>query len=474
MLIISVLAVINSSLLFFCLFIFSQFAFALFFCITTHTITILLRREEGGKMSLENDSEITHLKKNLKVQMERNVSLEKENKDLRQEVARLKSQIMSLKAHNIERKSMLWKKIQKSMDGNNSDTLQHKAAVKVIMLEKSPPNERVHTNSDLQETPIVKDRSVKVPPPAPSSNPLLPSQKTEKGMKVQPLALPRTAPPPPPTPPKSLVGLKSVRRVPEVIELYRSLTRKDANNDNKISTNGTPAAAFTRNMIEEIENRSTFLSAIKSDVQRQREFISLLIKEVESAAYADISEVEAFVKWLDGELSSLVDERSVLKHFPHWPEQKTDALREASCNYRNLKSLESEVSSFENNPKEPLAQALKKMQALQDRLERSVNSAEKTRESASKRYRSFHIPWEWMLDTGLIGQMKLSSLKLAREFMKRVTKELESNEVSKEDNLLVQGVRFAFRVHQFAGGFDSETIQAFQELKKIGSASTKL
>ena len=106
---------------------------------------------------------------------------------------------------------------------------------------------------------------------------------------------------------------------------------------------------------------------IKSEVQRQREFISFLIKEVESATYADISEVEAFVKWLDGELSSLVDERSVLKHFPLWPEQKTDALREASCNYRNLKSLESEVSSFENNPKEPLAQALKKMQALQDR-----------------------------------------------------------------------------------------------------------
>ncbi|KHN05217.1 Protein CHUP1, chloroplastic [Glycine soja] len=282
-------------------------------------------------MSLENESEITHLKKNLKVQMERNVSLEKENKNHRQEVARLKSQIMSLKAHNIERKSMLWKKIQKAMDGNNSDTLQHKAAVKVTMLEKSPPNERVHTNSDLLETPKVKDRSVKVPPPAPSSNPLLPSHKTEKGMKVQPLALPRTAPPPPPTPPKSLVGLKSVRRVPEVIELHRSLTRKDANNDNKISTNGTPAAAFTRNMIEEIENRSTFLSA-----------------------------------------------------------------------------------------------------------------------------------------------MKLSSLKLSREFMKRVTKELESNEASKEDNLLVQGVRFAFRVHQFAGGFDSETIQAFQELKKIVSASTKL
>ncbi|TKY56496.1 CHUP1 [Spatholobus suberectus] len=252
--------------------------------------------------------------------------------------------------------------------------------------------------------------------------------------------------------------------------MYRSLTRKDANMENRIHSNGIPTVAFTKNMIEEIENRSTYLSAIKSEVQRQGEFISFLIKEVESASFADVSEVESFVKWLDGELSSLVDERSVLKHFPQWPEQKVDALREAACNYRDLKNLESEVSSYEDNPKEPLAQTLRKIQALQDRLERSVSAKERMRESISKRYRNFHIPWEWMLDTGIIGQMKLSSLRLAKEFMKRITKELESTEPLQEDNLFVQGVKFAFRVHQFAGGFDPETIQAFQELKKIGCA----
>ncbi|XP_061356473.1 INCREASED PETAL GROWTH ANISOTROPY 1-like protein 1 [Gastrolobium bilobum] len=437
-------------------------------------MAILLKRAEREKMSLENEYEkITSLKKNLEVQMARNELLEKENKDLRQEVTRLKSQIFSLKAQNIERKSIFWKKIQKSMDGNNTDALQHKAAVQVIKSEKSPTNENVHTNSDFQEPAAPKkERSTRIPtpPPRPACNPFLPPQKNEKGMKVQPT----TAPPPPPIPPKSLVGMKAVRRVPEVIEFYRSLTRNDANMNNKINTNGTPAVAFTRNMIEEIENRSTFLSAIKSDVQRQGEFIRFLIKEVESSSYSDISEVEAFVKWLDGELSSLVDERPVLKHFPNWPEQKVDALREASCNYRDLKNLESEVSSFEDNPKEPLAQTLKRVQALQDRLERSVNTAERTRESSSKRYRNFHIPWAWMQDTGLIGQMKLSSLRLAKEFMKRVTKELESNEALQEDNLLVQGVKFAFRVHQFAGGFDTEAIKAFQELKKIGIASTKL
>ncbi|KAJ0096776.1 hypothetical protein Patl1_28064 [Pistacia atlantica] len=69
---------------------------------------------------------------------------------------------------------------------------------------------------------------------------------------------------------------------------------------------------------------------IKSDVKKQKEFIHLLIKEVESASFSEISDVETFVRWQDGELSSLIDERAVLKHFPQWPEQKVDALREAA------------------------------------------------------------------------------------------------------------------------------------------------
>ncbi|MED6152663.1 hypothetical protein PIB30_094200 [Stylosanthes scabra] len=392
--------------------------------------------------------------------------LEKENQELKQEVARLKSVIVSLKAHNVERKSMLWKKIHKSIDDGNSDSQLHKAAV---MAEKCPENENAFTNQELYKDSI-KEGSVakQVPSPPPS-----PPNKNEKGgSKLQG----GVAPPPPPAAAlviksSSVMGWKAVRRVPEVIELYRCLTRKEAKTENRIQSNngGMPALAFTRNMIEEIENRSSFLSAIKSEVQKQGEFINLLIKEVESTSFSDISEVEGFIKWLDGELSSLVDERSVLKHFPQWPEQKVDALREAACNYRDLKNLESEVSSFEDNPKEALPQALKRIHALQDRLETSVSAKERTREITSKKYRNFHIPWEWMLDTGLVGQMKLCSLRLAKEFMKRVTKELESREALQEENLLLQGVKFAFRVHQFAGGFDPESIHAFQELKRLGS-----
>jgi len=98
-------------------------------------------------------------------------------------------------------------------------------------------------------------------------------------------------------------------------------------------------------------------------VETQGDFIRFLIKEVENASFTDIEDVVPFVKWLDDELSYLVDERAVLKHF-QWPEQKADALREAAFGYCDLKKLEAEASSFRGDARQPCASALKKMQAL--------------------------------------------------------------------------------------------------------------
>ena len=102
---------------------------------------------------------------------------------------------------------------------------------------------------------------------------------------------------------------------------------------------------------------------IKTDVETQGDFIRFLIKEVENAAFSDIEDVVPFVKWLDDELSYLVDERAVLKHF-EWPEQKADALREAAFCYFDLKKLISEASRFREDPRQSSGSALKKMQAL--------------------------------------------------------------------------------------------------------------
>ncbi|GJM93708.1 hypothetical protein PR202_ga10291 [Eleusine coracana subsp. coracana] len=319
-----------------------------------------------------------------------------------------------------------------------------------------------------------------IPPPPPPCPPPPPppihskrsssSPSTKTGVNGTPAA---AAPPPPPPPPPARRPASAasprgasgacVRRVPEVVEFYHSLMRRESNKRDggcgaDQTANGGGAAA-ARDMIGEIENRSAHLLAIKSDVERQGDFIRFLIKEVEGAAFSDIEDVVTFVKWLDDELSRLVytsarqnlllemirarcgygvlsqvvrsrvrmqvDERAVLKHFD-WPEHKADALREAAFGYCDLKKLEVEAASFRDDARQPCAAALKKMQALFEKLEHGVYNLARVRDAATSRYTRFQIPSEWMQqDAGVVSQ--------------------------------------------FAGGFDVDTMRAFQELKEKAS-----
>ncbi|XVF27519.1 hypothetical protein REPUB_Repub14bG0114800 [Reevesia pubescens] len=334
------------------------------------------------------------------------------------------------------------------------------------------PSSSSTTTSSTSSNSSSDSTEKQIPPPPPPPPPPAPVVAVKQVAPPVPPPLPplvkAIAPPPPPPPPKGMRAVAAkVRRIPEVVEFYHSLMRRDSKRD----TGGCsvpevlPATTNARDMIGEIENRSAYLLAIKTDVETQGDFIRFLIKEVENAAFTDIEDVVPFVKWLDDELSYLVDERAVLKHFD-WPEQKADAFREAAFGYCDLKKLESEASLFRDDARQPCGPALKKMQALLEKLEHGVYNLSRMRESATKRYKGFQIPMDWMLETGIMSQIKLASVKLAMKYMRRVSAELEAvGGGPEEEELIVQGVRFAFRVHQFAGGFDVETMRAFQELR---------
>lgn len=280
-------------------------------------------------------------------------------------------------------------------------------------------------------------------------------------------------PPPPPPPPGGLArgagtGDK-VHRAPEVVEFYQSLMKREAKKDTTSLISSTSDTTNARsNMIGEIENRSSFLLAVKADVETQGDFVQSLAAEVRAATFTDIEDLLAFVNWLDEELSFLVDERAVLKHFD-WPEGKADALREAAFEYQDLAKLERQVSSYEDDPSIPCEKALKKMYSMLEKVEQSVYALLRTRDMAISRYKEFGIPVNWLMDTGVVGKIKLSSVQLAKKYMKRVATELDSESgPEKEHNrefLLLQGIRFAFRVHQFAGGFDAESMKAFEDLR---------
>ena len=80
-----------------------------------------------------------------------------------------------------------------------------------------------------------------------------------------PPPLPKMAapPPPPPPPPKGMkMAAAKVRRVPEVVEFYHSLMRRESRRDSAAS-DVAPATANARDMIGEIENRSAHLLAVR-------------------------------------------------------------------------------------------------------------------------------------------------------------------------------------------------------------------
>ncbi|XP_047950174.1 protein CHUP1, chloroplastic-like isoform X2 [Salvia hispanica] len=312
-----------------------------------------------------------------------------------------------------------------------------------------------------------------VPSRAPGGPPLPPPTPGAPPPPPPPGGAPRPPPPPGSLPPRG--ASDKVHRAPELVEFYQSLMKREAKNTNALISTSSNTSEARSNMIGEIENRSSFLLAVKADVETQGEFVQSLASEVRAASFTNVDDLLAFVNWLDEELSFLVDERAVLKHFD-WPEGKADALREAAFEYQDLNKLERLVATFTDDENLPCDAALKKMYKLLEKVENGVYALLRTRDMAVSRYKEFGIPVDWLLDSGVVGKIKLSSVQLARKYMKRVATELDAmNEPEKEPNkefLLLQGVRFAFRVHQFAGGFDAESMKAFEELRSRANTTT--
>lgn len=117
------------------------------------------------------------------------------------------------------------------------------------------------------------------PPPKPSSSSSLPADNKPSAVEQFPPPPPpppppsapkpfpapaKSAPPPPPPPPKALrAGAAKVRRIPEVVEFYHSLMRRDSRRDSGAGQSEILlATSNARDMIGEIENRSAHLLAV--------------------------------------------------------------------------------------------------------------------------------------------------------------------------------------------------------------------
>lgn len=236
-------------------------------------------------------------------------------------------------------KSNLIKNLKKGIkcadnSSNNQDSINHQIQKPIettekprevaVELETEKPRHSRNNSDELAESTesviITNVRSrvprVPKPPPRPSSPSLSDSSSdvsdnnngvTEQAVPKPPPPPPpplppasKTAPPPPPPPPmkgKKPVPAK-VRRVPEVVEFYHSLMRRDTQSrrDSGSGTAELPATANARDMIGEIENRSAHLHAVSKQANKQStsfEIITTLPLVVVSAS-ADPSRLFLF------------------------------------------------------------------------------------------------------------------------------------------------------------------------------------
>lgn len=209
-----------------------------------------------------------------------------------------------------------------NQDGNNQKQLESSVDLKreVVELEIEKPRHSRCNSEELAESTEsamtnVRSRAPRVPKPPPRPSP--PSQPSPPSMSgstsdasdnngVTEQAVPKPPPPPPPPrsaskavppppPPPPLKGNKpvpaKVRRVPEVVEFYHSLMRRDTQSrrDSSSGVAEVPATANARDMIGEIENRSAHLHAVSN-----------------SASFAIIATLPLVVVSVSADQSSLV------------------------------------------------------------------------------------------------------------------------------------------------------------------------
>ncbi|KAJ6816593.1 protein CHUP1, chloroplastic [Iris pallida] len=418
------------------------------------------RRPDASEGSVVKDlqSEVSSLRTQLEKLQSLNAVLESRNDQLAKDLSAAEEKIKNLeKGNQAEPVQPAEFKDVRELIAKKLDLLQGK---KEELKGNGPTKMQPVAAEQGANSSVTQSKVLRPPPPAPS----------------QPASLAGPPPPPPPPPPRCLLPRTStMQNANSLVDFYHSLNKRDGKKEalggGNCSSQGVNNAR--NSIVDELQNRSAHLLAIKADVEKRGEFINLLIQKVQAAAFDDMEDVLNFVDWLDNQLSVLADERAVLRHFK-WPERKADALREAAFEYRDLKHLEIEVLSLEDDVSVPCDASLKKIAALLDKCERSVQRLVRLRDTTKVSYRDCRIPTGWMLDTGIVSKIKMASVKLAKVYMKRVSAELElARHLEKEtaqEALLYQGVHFAYRAYQaslyFAGGLDFETMRAFEDLKE--------
>ena len=208
-----------------------------------------------------------------------------------------------------------------------------------------------------------------------------------------------------------------------------------------------------------------------------------LAEEVRDARPADPEALREFLDKIDEVLASLTEPHAILREIPEWPKAKVEAMRE-------LRDLQTELREMAGAMNEwpaldPNSRALRrtakasavmwacdeelgKIARAMDAAARRLESITRRLESDGKRFAAHGLTF----DEADVEKTRHASLTLAERHMRcaslaadRAMDDGDADGVGKARELLAGAVRFAFRSHELAGGFNAGCRDALEDVR---------
>jgi hypothetical protein len=231
----------------------------------------------------------------------------------------------------------------------------------------------------------------------------------------------------------------------------------------------------------------TRTSSALGRLEREREafgpLLSDLAEEVRDARPADPEALREFLDKIDEVLASLTEPHAILREIPEWPGAKVEAMRE-------LRDLQTELREMAGAMNEwpaldPNSRALRrtakasavmwacdeelgKIARAMDAAARRLESITRRLESDGKRFAAHGLTF----DEADVEKTRHASLTLAERHMRcaslaadRAMDDGDADGVGKARELLAGAVRFAFRSHELAGGFNAGCRDALEDVR---------
>ncbi|KAL6753323.1 hypothetical protein V8C86DRAFT_2729296 [Haematococcus lacustris] len=222
-------------------------------------------------------------------------------------------------------------------------------------------------------------------------------------------------------------------------------------------------------LLLEIASRSQHHQQVQAESAAHKQQLLALARQITSARFASIEELQQMATGVEAYLAQLSDERAVLKSVDAWPHARWDIMREVLAVHADVERLlapSKEVldMNIEATKKTSrLAADFESVHHLHDNLGRAC-------ESLTSKCKSAHLPSTWLpMD---MASLKRRALAILATYMRHVAEQVTSALSQRGPCITMRqqlevAITFSFKAHQFTGGFDEECEDGWCKLEKL-------